>query len=336
MIQHKKHLPWSAVAIALFTLPGIVSADDTSPESESAPLATAHAQLDLTSFYDLHADDRSQFGTWEVVPKGRQNFDGVPFDVGGMIRLFGRVPPPHGTIYREGVTGIEVGQRFEKLHLLHGTGWTTEGGEIIADVVLNYADGEQAFFPLIYGRHVRDWWHRDLQSPSGVTDPDSGVAWIGHHGVGLRLYRTSLDNPHPEKEVTTIDIVSARSAVTPAILAMTVGPDLPPLTGPLGRNISDAEDTILFQVVEEGTGNAVPESGLHLTYSTPSTYIYWGSFSGGPEGLAELTYPAGTIERLSVTVYARGYQAQSISWHPARGEEIPLWHIIKLEPAPGR
>lgn len=332
LIQSAKR-PVLALTVAFFLFPAIASASDTSASVRAAPppLVTL-TPINLTSFYDLHASDPSQFGTWEVVPKGLQTFNGIPFDVGGMIRLFGRVPPPHGTIYRNEVTGIEVGRRFEKLHLLHGTGWTTEGGEIIADVVLHYADGNRASFPLIYGRHVRDWWHRDLLSPSGVTDPDSGVAWIGYYGVGLRLYQTSLHNPHPEKEVATIDIVSARSAVTPAILSITAGPDMDPLPEEqLGRNLSDEDNTILVQVVDETTGTPVPETGHHLTYQTPQTYIYWGSFSGGPEGLAELTYPESTMTRLTVTVFARGYEPASIIWHPGEGETIPRWHIMKLK-----
>lgn len=333
MMQHLKTFCRPAMALALFQLVGITPAAGAPDQHEvsAGPATRQFTPLDLTDFYDLHAADRSQFGTWEVVPKGRQVFDGVPFDVGGMIRLFGRVPPPHRTIYRNEVNGIPVGHRFDRLHLLHGTGWTTEDGEIVARVVFNYDDGDQASLRLIYGRHVRDWWHRDLLSPGGISDPDSGIAWIGHHGVGLRLFRTSLTNPHPQKEVVSLDIISARSAVTPAILSATTGPKITPLQNVRGMDIGEGEDTILFQALDLATDEGIPEAGLHVTYGTGSTWGYWGSFATGPEGIAEITYPPGELKMLTVTVFARGREAESVSWHSDAGEEIPLWYTIRLD-----
>jgi len=300
-------------------------------ESAAIEIPDHFTPIDLTDYYDLHAGERSQFGTWEVVPKGRRIYDGVPFGVNGMVRLFGRVPPPHRTIYRNEVTGIEIGRRFERLHLLHGTGWTTEDGETIAHVVYNYADGEQVSLPIIYGGHVRDWWHRDLLASGEVTDPNSRVVWVGYHGVGLRLYRTSQLNPHPEKEVENIDIVSNRSAVTPAILSMTVGPDVDPGISGYGKNISDEDGTILFRVYDAGTEDGVAEAAIHFSYRTKYGYVYWGSFAAGPEGIAEVTYPDSEFESITATVFATGRKPQSKRWEIGNGEEMPLWHIFYVE-----
>lgn len=328
MIMHQRNRStWPAIAIATFL--GIATTAGASNQTvgEFNP-------LNLTEFYDLHADEKSQFGTWEVVPKGRQVFDGVPFDVNGMIRLFGRVPPPHRTIYRDEVTGIPVGRQFKQLHLLHGTGWTTEDGEIIAHVVFNYEDGEQASLRLIYGRHVRDWWHRDLLSPGGISDPNSAIAWIGHHGVGLRLFRTSLANPHPQKEVLSLDIVSTKSAVTPAILSITTGPGITPVRTARGMDIGEGDDTILIQALDAGSDEGISEAALHVTYGTSASWGYWGSFATGPEGIAEITYPAGeALERLTVTAFARGRQPKSISWRADQGEEVPSWATVRLQEA---
>lgn len=327
MIIHPQR-PSAWPAIALATLLGLA----TTANAETSPYE--FTPLNLTEFYDLHAHEKSQFGTWEVVPKGRQVFDGVPFDVGGMIRLFGRVPPPHRTIYRDEVTGIPVGRRFEQLHLLHGTGWTTEDGEIVAHVVFHYEDGEQASLRLIYGRHVRDWWHRDLLSPGGISDPNSGIAWIGHHGVGLRLFRTSLINPHPDRKVLNLDIVSAQSAVTPAILSITTGPEITSARMARGMDIGEGDDTILIQALDTGSDDGISEAALHVTYGTSSSCGYWGSFATGPEGIAEITYPAGeTLKRLTVTAFARGRQPKSISWRTDQGDEIPLWATVRLQKA---
>lgn len=333
MMQHKTLLAGPVASIALAACLAFTTAAGAFGQTAASDVTAASqfTPLDLTQFYDLHADDSSQFGTWEVVPKGRQVFDGVPFEVGGMIRLFGRVPPPHQTIYRDSVSGIEVGRHLDRLHLLHGTGWTTEDGEIIAHVVFNYDDGDQSSLRLIYGRHVRDWWHRDLLSPGGVSDPNSALAWVGHHGVGLRLFRTSLKNPQPQKQVLSVDIVSAESAVTPAILSITAGPDLSPFQDVRGMDIGEAEDRILFQVVDAVTEEGIPEAALHVSYATSATRGYWGSFATGPEGITEITHPPGELERLTVTAFARGRQPKSISWRADRGEEIPASRVISLE-----
>lgn len=319
---------------AAFLIPGLAIVPvqiSEAAESANTEVSSHFTPIDLTQYYDLHADESSQFGTWEVVPKGRQVYDGVPFDVNGMVRLFGRVPPPHQTIYRNEITDIQIGRRFERLHLLHGTGWTAEDGEIIANVFYNYVDGEQVSLPIIYGRHVRDWWHRDLLASGEVTDPNSRVVWVGYHGVGLRLYRTSQLNPHPEKEVQSVDIVSNRSAVTPAVLSITVGPDVDPGISDYGKNISDEDGTILFRVYDAGTEDGVAESAIHLSYRTKTAYAYWGSFATGPKGVVEVTYPAAEFEWVSATVFATGRKPQSVRWSPGKGEEIPLWHIFSVE-----
>lgn len=40
----------------------------------------------------------------------------------------------------------------------------------------------------------------------------------------LRVYLTSCENPHPEKEVISVDFVSAMTTAAPFLVAMTVEP----------------------------------------------------------------------------------------------------------------
>ena len=215
---------WPFLVIAF--LAALTAGCATSGTRESRADTTAVTEpvpIDLTAFYDLRAHDSSQFGAWEVVPKGRQHFDGTPFEIGGMIRLYGTRPPPHGTRYRDEVTGIPIGRKFEALHLLHGTGWTTNDGTLVARVIFHYADGDRVSFPIVYGEHVRDWWRRSSSEANLVNDPRSSLVWEGsNRGTGLRFYRTTLLNPHAARIVDRIDVVSAQSLVTPAIVAMTL------------------------------------------------------------------------------------------------------------------
>ncbi len=179
------------------------------------------AFIELASHYDLQANEPSQFGAWEVVPKGDQVFEGTPFKVNGMIRLLGSKPPPHGTIYRERIEGIQVGRPFEKLHVLHGTGWTGTSNMPVARMVWRYADGTRREFPIIYGRHVRDWWRRS--ETDRVSDTNSMVVWDGQAPqTSVRLYRSTFVNPEPRKQVKTLDLISERSVATPAIVAISI------------------------------------------------------------------------------------------------------------------
>lgn len=191
------------------------------PPSGSAAGPDGFAFIDLAAHYDLQADEPSQFGAWEVVPKGEQTFEGTPFKANGMIRLLGSKPPPQGTVYRERIEGIQVGQAFAKLHLLHGTGWTGTNDMPVARMVWHYADGTRREFPIIYGRHVRDWWRRtetDL-----VSDTNSMVVWDGQAPrTSVRLYRSTFVNPEPGKQVKALDLISAKSVATPAIVAISV------------------------------------------------------------------------------------------------------------------
>ncbi len=231
--RFRKGRSWSVWPVMLVGLLGFgVLTDALSPSLSDQEIERVMEAdltlLDLSLDYDLLEDETSQFGTWEVVPKGLQVLGGVPFDVGGMIRLFGTIPPPHGTTYRDEVIDIPVGRRFEQLHLLHGTGWTGEEGLLIASIVLHYSDGDAAVLPIIYGEHVRDWWKRGRFLPDEVSDPNSGIAWeTRFEGMGLRFYRSSFVNPEPEKEVVSLDLISEWSEITPAILSITVGGAVP-------------------------------------------------------------------------------------------------------------
>lgn len=315
------------------------------PNAESREAEAKIRPLDLTPFYDLHAEEASQFGTWEVVPKGRQVFGGVPFDVGGMIRLFGLIPPPHRTVYRDEVTGIPVGETFKQLHLLHGTGWTTNDGETIARVVLRYADGEQRDFPVIYGEHVRDWWHRDRSSPSEVSDPGSSVAWTGEHErAGLRFYRTKFENPRPEVEVAELDLISKKSAVTPAIVSISVGAALDgavetaaTAAAEMARTAAATDESeprgeslLRFRVIDAANGEPLAGTGLQVGYCDDRSCRYLGSFRTGDNGEATLTYPTANLESLSVSVVRPGFASRSVHWNVRGGDDVPENYTVEL------
>jgi hypothetical protein len=54
------------------------------------------------------------------------------------------------------------------------------------------------------------------------------VAWTGrnppaeHHGARIRLFETRFVNPEPEKQIQTIDYVSAMADSAPFMVALTI------------------------------------------------------------------------------------------------------------------
>jgi WD40 repeat protein/tRNA A-37 threonylcarbamoyl transferase component Bud32/ribosomal protein S27E len=207
------------------------------------------AQLDLTEHYTGllsdplyppflvdHLDNDLSTLTVGVVELG-----GIWLDVRGVIRL--RATHPSGGTwtrvwnqYPARVEGIKIGRKFVQLHVLHGAagGWmhapggarqAVPDGTPIARFTYHYADGSQHTDDVVYGKDVRDWW----EGLGDKTDTERGqVAWHGTNpiaeasGARLRLYRTTLANPQPDRLVTHLDYESLLTACGHFVVALTV------------------------------------------------------------------------------------------------------------------
>jgi hypothetical protein len=120
------------------------------------------------------------------------------------------------------VTGIEVHDRFSKLHVLHGAGAGgstnpisgVQDGTVVGQYVLHYDDGTLVQIPIVYGAEIRDWWNWDNFRPVSRGQ----VAWVGNNAHArrynrqIRLYAATWDNPHPGKTVSKIDFFSSTDA----------------------------------------------------------------------------------------------------------------------------
>jgi len=90
--------------------------------------------------------------------------------------------------------------------------------------VLHYADGRIHEFTIRYGLDVRDVWLRDSR-----TSGKAVVAWEGESSHankdcrGVQLFHTHWENPDPEAEVVSIDLVVPPSeGLYPIILGITL------------------------------------------------------------------------------------------------------------------
>ncbi len=126
----------------------------------------------------------------------------------------------------QAVKGIAVRARGRVLHFLHATQYSSEEAPLIGTYVVHYADGSRASIPLVYGRDLVNWW----QFPGGKAEPTGAkVAWTGtneaaelNEGLKIRLFDLAWTNPHPEKEIASLDVLSADKRCDPFLVAVTV------------------------------------------------------------------------------------------------------------------
>lgn len=211
--------------------------DARESSQRSEPLAiparsprAAPGMMDLTGFYNASLD-RDWVPYWGLdqldlnlssLPKGIQRFSDVGFDVRGIVQL--RSLEPGWEAYPKQVTGIPVGRRVSRLHVLHGTAFSEEPEEVVAAYILRYADGTKKELPVRYEREVWKWTYTaGDEPPEGLKlawrapDPTRPVA----KGV-LCLFQSDWDNPEPDKVVQQIDFVSKMTRSAPFLIAMTV------------------------------------------------------------------------------------------------------------------
>ena len=82
-------------------------------------------------------------------------------------------------------------------------------------MVLHYEDGDSRKLVLKERENIGDW-------NEGRTLEDSPKIWRGHEKKAL--YEINLKNPRPAETITRIDLVSAKEAVAPFFVAITLGP----------------------------------------------------------------------------------------------------------------
>jgi tetratricopeptide (TPR) repeat protein len=184
--------------------------------------------LDLSAHYNsaLHRNWHGDVthNNLEALPTGVQALAGTAFDVRGLIALGGTDRPSVPLPLR--VSGIPVGRRVRKLHFLHNaSGGRPPAGTVVGRYVLHYRDGRSAERPLVLGRDILDWWQQaDLLN----SDGHATVAWQGNNrkttgtSSRIQLVKFTWDNPRPNAEVTTLDMLSAGAMAQPFLVAVTV------------------------------------------------------------------------------------------------------------------
>lgn len=159
------------------------------------------------------------------LPRGRQLFHEIPFDVQGLIQLQSTEAQKNRANFPEAVEGIPCGQICRRLHILHGTAYPEDEGTPIGALVLHYANGQQRELKICYGEHVLDWW---CKTQDNGTDSGTRVAWRGENAITkanhkkLRVFQTRFINPLPMDKLLKIDYVSKMSKSAPFLIAISM------------------------------------------------------------------------------------------------------------------
>ncbi|MFI5454739.1 MAG: sigma-70 family RNA polymerase sigma factor [Isosphaerales bacterium] len=160
------------------------------------------------------------------LPRGVHKLGDAFFRVGEMmVHVQGKLRPE----LPRAVKGIKVRARGRVLHILHATQYGADAGTLIGAYIIHYADGSTERIPIIYGRTLVNWF----DFPARKEEPaEAQVAWTGSNdsidlnpGFKVRLLAKSWTNPHPEKEIATLDVLSAGTACDPFLVAVTLERD---------------------------------------------------------------------------------------------------------------
>jgi hypothetical protein len=183
---------------------------------------------DLTGRFAIPAgslDNITGNPQWSAVPRDFQSFHNVPFQIDGMLCLWGASNAKQGYVLPEQALDVGIKGKFETLYLYHATFYASPAGTPVYEVVFRYEDGSAVTNQILYGEDVFDWY-----GGAGLpSNPRSRVAWRGQYTSGaktqkLSFYLTALQNPYPATLVTAVDLYSSKNDSAACIGALTAGP----------------------------------------------------------------------------------------------------------------
>jgi hypothetical protein len=253
---------------------------------------------------------------WMAFPRGATNFEGVPFQLGGKVELFGIKNARTLAPYLHAVE-IPLRHRFARMHCLQAPMPSTADGTPYAKLVLRYADGQSHTLRLVYGVHGRDPWRHQTERFSGLEDPNTAIVWEGEApqtvevGATLRLFKTVLANPRPELEVTNLLVASMESDVSGILLGVTLEENaaLPVVPATVEANTDlPWRDELALAVVDAATGAPVRESKVIVTAQERGNNLPLGAtFQRDAAGQIRVPYSPAQFSVLTLEVSAPGY-----------------------------
>jgi hypothetical protein len=152
------------------------------------------------------------------IPVGRQVFAGINFSIPDPNNNGGRavVAVSATEVFPDYVT-IPVDTFAGSVYLLHASNRVGKEN-VCGSIRFNYSDGKSVTQYIIRDKHLASWWFPELRSNRG------GIAWRGENqeSFDVGVSWTAIDNPQPEKQISSISLQSAKDKSIYAVLAMTL------------------------------------------------------------------------------------------------------------------
>jgi len=308
----------------------------------SQPVPTGFQTVDLSRFYTtVYSTNTSPE---PAVAWGTQTLAGIPFAIGGRIEVTGIDAARHGQFFPPQVTGIGLHARAARIHLVHGAAHGQKDGIPLANLVLHFEGGEAKTIRLAFGVHARNYLEESTTKTALLADPNSRIVWEQARSVTnlARLFLTTLDNPFPDREITTIDLVSLFSQATPVVFAITLDrrAGLEPLAAlPKRKVVQHANQfadsvyraSLKLRVTDASSGNPVTNGSAILTVNDDSKSFFFGQYVPDSRGVIEAAYPPQQAVSLSLRMSSPGFVAGAVLLSMQNGEKWPEAVEVKMK-----
>ena len=188
--------------------------------------------VDLTAYYATpasHFDLTNALPAWKSVPRGFQVFNQIPLQIGGAIYLWGEGNVTKlNVVFPERIPDIKLHRKFQTLYVYDCAFFRSTPKTPVCQLIFHYADDSSVTNQLLYGNDILDWIGNAGRVVNGPNGTNSLLAWAGGHfsptnPQPVRFCMTAIENPQPDVEVTTIDLVSCKNRTAAVIMAMTTG-----------------------------------------------------------------------------------------------------------------
>ena len=329
----------------------LAAGSSDSPVKKSPPATVTFHFIDLSKHFYRKLNTYRSTEPWSIPPRGRQSFDGTPFWVEGRIEFAGMTSAQDKKFYQSRSTGIPVGLRGQKLHVLHAAGFPDKDGTPLAKIVLRYANGDQRTLRVVYGEQVRYWYHLPTEPNLDLRDPNSAIVWrLSREDSGftspLRLYRTTFDNPLPDQEITSLDIVSLFGRATLVVLALTLEERTTGSSSALlldnskaksgkrgaSRDFEESEyrAELPVRVTDVQDGKPLPGAVVKVTATNDRKSFAFGEYEADERGGVIVDYPPKQIASLTLAVRAPDRVPRAFTFTRTDTDEWPAELTARL------
>ena len=159
---------------------------------------------------------------FHMIPTGRQEFLDIPFDIIDPAQNERKavIGLAHNKDGYANESSVPVHKTAKSLYFLH----TCAGGGLVGHINVIYADGTTLCQYVQTGRELNGWFLPAEDWFSGKKwEPIARLAWEGPNKVfdNLGVFAYGWNNPHPDKEIATVEFVKEATAAKWFVFAMT-------------------------------------------------------------------------------------------------------------------